>query len=339
MIWGKKGLVVVTVALAATVTFKPAKAADLPIEVMAEIPRSASIANWDGLFSWVEASRQSVNLSQFNSGQLLPAQILTPSWAPPRSTDLVTDGYGLRGAVGLIIPSGTFSKLNSDLRVQVETSYVNARSSDSVGSEFLMSDPISERCGCNAIVSAITATTPAASYQSWQGELKAATDLSFGRVVVTPSMSLFSKDARSYQNLFDGAANSAWADWGAKIGIDTTVEISNRTLLGFRGSVGTAYRAVSFAQGATADFASSGASAIGRPLLAASEVNLIWKPQVWQTIKAYAGIQFDSRVPNTPDPYAIDPNTAGAVTFQTVQSFYFGGSFKLEYGSDAATRF
>jgi hypothetical protein len=117
-------------------------------------------------------------------------------------------------------------------------------------------------------------------------------------------------------------------------------------MVGFRASAGTAYRVASFSQGGAipgdgASFGSSStiaANAIGRPLLADSEVNLIWKPQTWQTVKAYAGVHLDSRVPNAPDPLSFDTGSgnSGAITFQTVQNYYFGGSLKMEIGSDRA---
>jgi hypothetical protein len=328
------------VGFIAVATLGEVKSEEIPVELLADIPRTASIAKWDGLYSWVEASRQSVNLSQFDSGQPLPTQIIAPSWAATRSSDPVTNGYGVRGGVGFIIPNGTFSKFNSDLRVQFVTSYVNAATSGSVASDFWISGPISNACECSAISNSITGAMALATYKSWQGELKAATDFSFGRIVVTPAISLFTKDARNYQNAIEGAASSGWTDLGAKIDFDAMIDITKRALVGFRSSVGTAYRSVSFSQGGVADFASFASTANGRPLLASTEVNLIWKPQLGQTVKAYAGVQLDSRVPNAPDPFAIDSGAggSGSITYQTVQTFYFGGSLKMELGTDPAGR-
>jgi hypothetical protein len=340
----KTGLLLGAVGLIAIATLKPAEADDLPIEVQAEIPRGAAIARWDGLYSWVEASRQSVDLSQLNLAQSLPSQIIAPSWAPTRSTDPLTTGYGVRGAIGFVIPNGTFSKFNSDLRVQLVTSYVGARSADSVASESLLSDPANRSCECNAVSNSVTSGMLATTYQSWQSELKAASDLNFGRFVVSPSISLFGKDARSNQSNFQGSAGSSWTDWGATFGFDATLDITSRAMVGFRASAGTAYRVASFSQGGAlqedgASFGSSSATvanAIGRPLLAGSEVNLIWKPQTWQTVKAFAGVHLDSRVPNAPDPLSFDTGSSNAITFQAVQNYYFGGSLKMEFGSDRA---
>jgi hypothetical protein len=271
---------------------------------------------------------------------------MAPSWSPARSNDTITSGYGARGAVGFVIPNGTFSTFNSDLRVQLMTSYVSARSADSVASDSLLPDPTNRSCVCNAISNSITSGMPPASYQSWQGELKAASDLNLGGFIITPSVSLFGKDARSNQSNFQGSAGSSWTDWGATVGFDATLDITSKALVGFRASAGTAYRVASFSQGGalSEDGVSFGGSSatvangISRPLLAGTEVNLIWKPQTWQTIKAYAGVHLDSRVPNAPDPLSFDTGNggSGAITFQTVQNYYFGGSLKMEFGLDRA---
>jgi len=187
---------------------------------------------------------------------------------------------------------------------------------------------------------------PTASYQSWQGELKTAGDLNFGRFVITPSVSLFGKDARSDQSNLQASAGSSWKDWGATVGFDATFDITSGAMVGFRASAGTAYRVASFSQGGAIpeDGVSLGSSSatvvngVSRPLLAGTEVNLIWKPQTWQTIKAYAGIHLDSRVPNAPDPFSFDTGTGGSgtITFQTLQTYYFGGTLKMEFGLDRA---
>jgi hypothetical protein len=319
-----------------------AQAEELPVGVLAEIPKSASIAQWRQLYSWVDGSYQSVQLALFNPGLTLPAQIMAPTWSAMRNTDPVATGYGTRGGVGFIIPTGDISHVVSDVRVQLTASYVSAGAMQPgepsrAGTDFRLYE--STNLGCGAVISCFSGSGSATNFNSWQTELKGATDLNFGRIVVSPSMALFAKDAQSQQAIFLGTAYSGWSEFGGKIAIDSTIELTNHSLFGVGAGIGTAYRATSFSSAPLGDaslgpIAPSTATANSRPLLANTEASFIWKPQVWQTIKLYAGMQFDSRTPLAPDSFGgLDPGTggSGAITFETVRNFYFGSSFKVRF--------
>jgi hypothetical protein len=53
------------------------------------------------------------------------------------------------------------------------------------------------------------------------------------------------------------------------------------------------------------------------------EGSILWKPVSWQTVKLYAGVQIDNRVPVAPDLVGIDLGLGGpgAVTYETVRNF------------------
>jgi hypothetical protein len=316
-----------------------AKADELPVEVLAEIPAAASVAQSGHLYSWVDGSPQSIKLALSNPGLMLPAQIMAPTWAPLRNSDPVATGFGTRGAVGFVIPGRTLPSFAFDTRVQLAMSYVTAGAMQPIepslaGSDFRLYDAGSLGCGA---VAGCFGSGGATSYYNWQAELKGTTDLKFGGIVVSPSVALYAKDAQSQQSIFLGTASSNWAEFGSKLAIDSSVELTHNSLFGLRGSVGTAYRATSFTSTPISGDASLGpgvssgiATASGSPLLASAEASLIWKPLAWQTIKVYGGMQFDSRIPLAPDAFGIDPGTGGggAITFEPLRSFYFGSSFK-----------
>jgi hypothetical protein len=312
----------------------PLKAENLPDGVLSDIPKTASVAKWDLLYSWVDGSNQSLSLfSPYPTAA--PPQIISPTWAPTRDSDPVVTGYGMRGAVGFVVPSGTFFRTDSDVRVQLKTSYVSASAAQSgdvssTGSSFQPNAPNS--IGCAGSVNCLGGLI-AVDYHAWQAELKAASDMTFGPIVITPFVTFFAKNAESQQSAFDGVATS-WSDLGGSFGIDSIIDITDHSLFGLRGSIGTAYRTTSFSssQGGAQFFneqSAMTADASGSPFLASGEANLIWKPKLGQTIKMFAGMQYDSRVPLAPG-YGNYGAAPGAITFEASRIFYFGGSFKFD---------
>ena len=338
------GLLLSTIGFFAFAFSGTAKAEDLPDAVLSEIPVTASVAKWNLLYSWADGSNQTLAL--FNPNPMSPPQIMAPTWAPTGNSDPAVTGYGMRGAVGFVIPGGTFANIDSNLRVQLKTSYVSAGATQSgdviaAGSGLQLNAP--NNTGCAGAVGCLGDLLPA-DYHAWQAELKAASDMTFGHIVVSPFMTLFAKNADSQQSALEGIAETSWRDLGGSFGIDSTVDITKHSLLGLRGSVGTAYRSSSFSstQGGALFLdeqtaLTSNASSI--PVLANGEASLIWKPQIWQTIKAYAGMQYDSRAPLAPDSLGNFGSGSGAITFEPTRIFYFGGSLKLDLDSNPNRHF
>jgi hypothetical protein len=314
-----------------------ARSEELPISVLTDIPLTASIANWGKLYSWVDGSPQSVKLALSNPGLSASPQVMAPTWAPLRMSDPIATGYGARAGIGFIAPKGFFPAPASDVRVQLVTSYVDA----GVAQQLLLSQgstdfgpfgPISAGCGTGIIC--LGSLASATNYQNWQTELKGMADFSFGRLIVSPSLSVFAKDAQSRQSILQGMAYSNWAEYGGRVEIDSTVDITKNALFGLRGSVGTAYRATSFTGSSVFDDPSVGqisALGTGSPVFASAEGSFLWKPVPWQTIKLYAGVQFDNRVPVAPDLVGIDLGLGGpsTITYETVRNFYLGSNFKV----------
>jgi hypothetical protein len=315
-----------------------AKSEELPISVLTDIPLTASIANWGPLYSWVDGSPQSVKLALSNPGLSASPQIMAPTWASLRTNDPVATGYGARAGIGFIAPKGSFPTPASDVRVQLVTSYVDA----GVAQPLLLSQISTDlgpfgaiSGGCSMGVTCLGSLASATSYQNWQAELKGTADLSFGWLIISPSLAVFAKDAQSRQSILQGMAYSSWAEYGGRLEIDLTVDITKNALIGLRGSVGTAYRATSFTGSSVFDDPSVGqisALGTGSPVFATAEGSILWKPVSWQTVKLYAGVQIDNRVPVAPDLVGIDLGLGGpgAITYETVRNFYFGSSFRVK---------
>ncbi len=115
----KARLLLSTAGFIAVALLGSAKAEDLPDAVLSEIPLTASVAKWNSLYSWADGSNQSLAL--FNPSPTAPPQIMAPTWAPTGNSDPVVTGYGMRGAVGFVIPGETFAKIDSDVRMQLKT--------------------------------------------------------------------------------------------------------------------------------------------------------------------------------------------------------------------------
>lgn len=240
----------------------------------------------------------------------------------------------MRGAFGFVIPGET------DLRFQLTTSYVNAGAAQSngiiSGSDSRLSDP---NIGCGMGADCLGGLLSGTSYRAWQSELKTASDLSFNNVSLSPFITAFAKNAQSELPVLEGTAGTGWRDLGSAVGIDSTIDITNRMLFGLRGSLGAAYRSTSFSsvQGGTLYLDQQNATTAnsnGGSFLATVEANLIWKPQTWQTTKAYVGFQFDSRAPLAPDQISESGGGGGGqITYESVRSYYFGASLKMDLDS------
>jgi len=306
-----------TLGLVACAALEPAASEQLSVPAPIGMPTAASAAQSGSYYFWIEGTRQTIDFTN----STLSAQMMAPTWAPTRSGDPISTGYGVRGATGFSVPGGT---------VQVTTSYVSAGASQSgginSGPDFRLSET---NIGCGTGMTCLDGLLSGTSYRGLQTELKASNDVTFGPVVVSPFATLFGKNAQSQQPILEGTGATGWTDLGGTVGIETTFDVANRMLFLLRGSFGTAYRSASF----TSVQAGAGAVTVnsdGSPFLTTAEANFIWKPQSWQTIKAYAGVQLDSHAPVVPDQFADSGLGSGSITYEAARNYYFGASFKME---------
>jgi hypothetical protein len=340
------------IGLIALALLGAAQAQELPREVLLGIPLSAGIVQSSSshTYGWIDAGYQSASIPVVNPGQSTPLSIVSPSWSAMRPTDPFPNGFGIRGAIGIILPSGTFSNaLGADQRLELLTSYSN------IGG--LMSDERlaangpqlfnggNSLLGCAAIVNCLPAAMSPTTYQTLQFDLRAASDFRLGRALVTPSLTLFSKDARSQQSFYQASSSSAWTEWGAKLGLDTTLELNERHSFGLRSSVGSAYRSAAFASSETGAAFTDGSTIgsmptvtsgrwTGTPVTATAEASYMLRPTPGTTIRAFAGMMYDSRSPVSSESLGLDPTTVGAISYESMINYYYGIGVKIRFDAN-----
>jgi hypothetical protein len=336
-LWLRAGLV----ALALTTAVR---GEELPLTVLLSIPFSAGIVQSPSgrTYAWIDASYQSANIPAMNPGQSAALAIAAPSYTPLRATDPFPNGVGMRGAVGIILPSDTFSTaFGADARVELAVSMTDIgalmREEPMNLGEPQLFNSASSLLGCAAIVNCLPAAMSPTSYQTLQLDLRAASDFRIGPAVVTPSLTLFSKDARGTQSFYAASGTSSWSEWGARLGLDSTLALDARQAVGLRASVGGSYRAANFAS-READFADGAAPPLlasghwnAVPFTGSAEASYLLRPAPGYTLRAFVGLSYDSRMPISSESIGLDPSVSGAISYQALMSYYYGVGIKLHF--------
>jgi len=268
-------LALMSTALAAAgsvvVTAGAAFAADLPVKA----PRTAVVASSDGIYVWLDGSYQSVKLPTYSLGfKAVPFPSLTDP-GPIDRFDPRATGYGFAGAIGYILPYGTFSPaFGSNVRIEVGGSYVRADATQSGGSgpaafgpvppgsaariQLLNGTLVSSGFNCNGECS--TTASLSTRYAAWQINAKVAGDFKLAALTLTPSVAIFGGETRDDQNFAQNLFNSRnptfnssyvastslhWTDWGARVGLDAKVDLTGWLTAGVGGYLGIADRSTS----------------------------------------------------------------------------------------------
>jgi hypothetical protein len=360
-------LSVAIVAAASTVAATQiALAADMPVKA----PRTAAVSSANGFYFWLDGTYQSIPLPTYNLGfktnPLGTATSIPSDVYDPRAT-----GWGIAGALGYILPYGTLSPaFGSDARIEVVASYVKAsdtqKTASAAGENFSLAGVggvsiISVDC----VTLCHTSSSLTSDYAAWQVNLKLASDFKVGAVIITPSISLLGGDTHNDQTLtqllsnplgfasnYNAQSSLHWRDWGAKVGLDAKASITSWMAVGLGGSVGLASRSASLSANdastsSVAGFAraeSAGASANTTPVIANLEGNITFTPFRSVAIKAFTGLNFDSRVPGIAAPNYLPtfatggfgPGTVVAspvgINFSNETSWYAGGGVIVKFG-------
>jgi hypothetical protein len=367
-----KTLLRTTTALVAFAAVTSASAADLPVKA----PPTAAVAYSDGFYIWVDGSYQSVALPKFDLGWRRFDAFGASSTAT-ESYDPKATGAGFSGAIGHIFPNGTFSPLfGSNVRIELGASYVKADAAQSgtgaavAGSSnaiALVGRPIaSEGWGCGP--PCFTTSTLGTNYAAWQLNVKAASDFKSGVVTITPSMAVFGGDTRDHQNFlqllfldggsvladtYSARSNLDWFDWGAKLGVNGRIDVTNWLAVDLGGTIGFAWRDASLsANDIVADLffpiphntSSVNISSNTTPLLANAEASVVIKPFAAMAIRAFAGLNYDSQVPGISAPNFTGsvlptPSTPSGIKFSPETSYYVGGGVIIPFGGSVAAKY
>jgi hypothetical protein len=331
-----------------------AHATDMPVKA----PHGAAVAtSSSGLYLWVDGSHQVINLPVYDLGW---RQIVGSTNVAAQSFEPRLNGYGISGAVGYRWPSA------SAFRVEFGGSYVKADRTQSsavptVGAFVYGLIYLSGRGGDNFACGVCTLNaTLSSSYHAWTVHATAAHDLRFGAVTFSPSLAVFGGRSDVDQSLtqqlnvpivgvsetYRATSALAWRDWGARLGLRSDIELTDWLGLELGGSVGAARRSTSLSandidSGTTSAF--NGATAVSAsksatPFLANAEASATIKPIRGAAIKAFAGLNYDSRVPGISAPgFTGTPGgvatigTPADILFKSRTSYYAGGSMTVKF--------
>lgn len=338
-------------------------------------PRGAvSGMSTNGIYLYVDGSYQSINLpsvENFGYRTLFfpPGNIAATEKHDPRA-----DGVGVRGALGYVFRDGAFPiSFGSNQRIELGGSYVKANGTSSAttsAADFPMIAynlngivPLGAgSAGCGGATCS-TPSTLTSDYRAWDIFLAGKSDFKTGLLTLTPSLTLVSGKGRTQhglaqQLLADGApypflsggntynmnAVLDWNDWGAKIGMEARYDVNAWLSLGLGGTAGWASRSASLTASDSLLFpghigpltSSLAGSADTTAFLGSAEANVVLRPNRNISIKGFAGLKYDSRVPgiagNQFSPGVFESGTPARIKFESETSYYAGGGLTVAFG-------
>jgi len=230
---------------------------------------------------------------------------LSPDMPLPSASSQTT-----RGAVGYVMPGGTLSSAwGSNVRTEFGLSQTTANM------------PLAGSNGTsvyNGIALGGCSTCGGTSgYDATEMSAKAASDYKVGGVTLTPSITVFNSE--STQNFNGGGVSSlGWRDTGAKVGLDSKMNLNKQLSLGIGGSYGVASREVSLSS-------ADGGGGEASPYLANGEARVTYKPSDEFSLNGYAGLSnYDNRLPGVSSGGKVDYSAAGNAYYGAGATWRFG---------------
>lgn len=284
---------------------------DLPVSA----PRGAVVKSLGGFYMWgdggawtaMQQKPSDPNAAQDAATNPATPQPLSPDMPLPSASSATT-----RGAVGYIMPPGTFSpKLGSNVRAEFGLSQTTANLPLAGQSAPTVYNGIALG-GCMTC-------SGTSGFDATEMNAKAASDYKFDALTLTPSVTVF--NSQSQQN-FTGAGSTAleWHDIGAKVGLESKVDLNDQFAIGVGGSYGRASRSVTM----SAD--NTGANGSTSPYLANGEAKLTYKPAEDLSFNGFAGLSnYDNKVPGVA--------AAGKVDYAPASNVYYGAGATYRFGT------
>lgn len=315
-----------------------------------------------GLYFSLDGSWQQVNLPSNSLG----FQLLSPTLSDPRALSIShsIDGSALRGFIGYYLPGDyTHTVLGRNTRFEIGGQYVQASgtsggtsSSDDGGAVRLNLDGSISASGyaCSGGQTCTVDGDASAKYSSWQMTGTFAGDYRYGAMTITPSMGVLGGEAKtslsSEQTLsVSSSANNAiyearttldWTDLGARIGLNGRAEVAPGVTMGVGGWAGFAVRRASlsgsdvlvdqiiggFISGSSVV---SGVDADTTAFLANIEIDAAYRPMPGISVRAFAGLNFDNKVPSISSAtfagsFSPAATEAASISFHPETSYYAG---------------
>ncbi len=249
--------------LSVLATTMAVQAVDFPVKSQ----RIMSAPDRSGFYASIDGSQQTVNLPTYDLGWKLRNFGPEVGLGPSETYNPRVNGYGLSGALGYVVPDGTFSSFwGESVRFEIKAAYTHAEgtaagrgpNNDGFAAQ-LLDGSFGETNGFGPASGVHTWSTLATDYSAWNVSLKVAADHRMGALTLTPSLTVFgghaNNDQRFFQELGTGpgpgsrnyraASSVQWMDWGAKLGLDGKLQITDWLNVGLGGNIGTAFRDVS----------------------------------------------------------------------------------------------
>jgi hypothetical protein len=247
---------------------------------------------------------------------------LNPSTAP--TTEV------MRGAVGYVLPGGSYSdKWGSNARVEIGAA--SAKASTSLTPSATLNNPqllngwtLGGCTNCNSLSSI--------DYEGRELSVKAATDYKQEQLTLTPSASVFSNNShQDFVQTNPGTSTLDWKSTGAKVGLDSKVDLNKELAFGVGGSYGVAKRDATLTG---VDGAAVNSGTI--PRVGNAEAKLTYKPLPDApltdfSLNTFAGVNnYDTKAPGLTTPPA---GMVPAVKFSPSSDFYAGAGATYKFGT------
>src|SRR6266571_4157407 len=362
----RRAIVAAMAAAGAALVPAAALAADLPVKP----PPTAVTAESGGFYVWVDGSYQSIHLPTFNLGPATNVGSFPPFGTGVYGSQILNldprvAGAGISGAVGYVLPPGSFWAFGSNFRIEFGASYVHASGTTSGALSYtlpagattqLLNGNLVLSFGCVGICN--SGSSLATTYDSWQFDLKAAGDFKSGLLTWTPSVAVFGGSSRDSQilnhltnnialvptfiSVYNANTRLEWNDVGARAGLGAQVDLTSAVAFGVSGFVGVAGRHTDltgndqFTLGTFTNSTSTLAVAANKTAVVANaEARLTFRPMPRVTLMAFAGLNYDDSVPGIAAPSFVgvfssfDPKIPAAIAYAKETSYYAGGGLKV----------
>jgi hypothetical protein len=339
-----------------------ALAADLKALVY-KAPSAPALGAWYG---WADGMYESINLPASGLGLqattgTLPFTRLGPF--QPLPTQL--DGAGFRAGVGYATPNGyRFEVGGSYLRATRGANYAVGPFTGTGVTSISAGGFVPPVGGFTCTFVGITCTvggSDSRSFDAWQVNGKASYDWRMGATTLTPHVAIFGGESRDRQNFsqvvtdtiaglgitrtgsYTGAARLNWDDVGVRVGLDADMPVFGPISWEGKGWIGGARRRADLSVADTVQFVATPTtssvlltSATTGTFLANAETGFAYKFTPSMKIRAFGGLNYDSRVPGITAPALgqasiVMPASVSTIYFKDEVSYYAGGGGTIRF--------
>jgi hypothetical protein len=321
-------------------------------------PAAAVAASFNGTTMWVDGSWRSVGLPAYGLGfhNITAASVDAGSI---QSFSVRPTGYGINA--GIAAPAGAWPwAIGSNARLALQGGYVHATADQSSSTTSdgnigqLLNGQLLAQCGACTLTSQL-----ATRHDAWWLAATATSDLRVGVLTLSPLAEIFGGIAQTRQDLsqsrdslgtittYDASTRVRWSDVGARVGVTAMVPLAVAVEAGLGGKVGFAHRQVSLTGTDTGVFVP-----VGIPVRSSIDLDdttvafvanlhgqVIVAPRQGVRLRAFAGLEYDNRVPGivaptfTPTDVATTfIGSAATIGYSGQTSYYAGGGITVALG-------